>query len=320
MAVPQIVDGRRALADSALCAGAPGQLLASTMAGSETRDLQAGEYLLTAGEDNQLLYVVLSGVLGVHVPGTAHAHVRLGPGECVGELSLIDGLRVSADVIAEEPTVVLTLDREQIWALMDACPVVARNLLKVLAGRVRHDDRALGEADRLQRHYEEVATVDPLTGLRNRRWLDDAFVRQLDRTRRAGRPLSLLMIDVDYFKTINDECGHLVGDEVLRHLGQVLAGSLRPQDLLARFGGEEFAVLLPNVDEERAQSVAERLRQAVERAPSAPGGGMRPRVTVSIGVATLSADDTEPATATLLHRADQALYRAKQTGRNRVCA
>ncbi|MGE3179781.1 MAG: GGDEF domain-containing protein [Vicinamibacterales bacterium] len=313
-----VPDYRPALADADLFAGAPAPLLASTVAGSETRDLQAGDRLLAAGDDNDVLYIVLSGTLSVHVPGTTRPHVQLGVGECVGELSLIDGLHVSADVVADEPTVVLALDREQLWTLMDACPVVARNLLRVLAGRVRHDDRALGESDRLQRQYEEAATVDPLTGLRNRRWLDEAFERQAERTRRVGRSLSLLMIDVDHFKPINDQCGHLVGDAVLRHLAQVLAGSLRPQDLLARFGGEEFAVLLPGVERPQALSVAERLRHAVEQAPAAPGGGNRPRVTVSVGVATRGADEPETSTATLLERADRALYRAKQDGRNCV--
>lgn len=305
---------------SPLFAGAPEPLLHSMFAGCETRDLDTGERLLTSGQANDALYIVLAGSLSVHVPGTGRAHVHLGPGECVGELSLIDGLQVSADVIAEEDTVVVVVDREQMWRLVDATSQVARNLLRVLAGRVRHDDRMLGEADRLQRHFEEAATVDALTGLRNRRWLDDAFARQLDRATRTGRPLSVLMVDVDHFKRINDRHGHRTGDDVLLHIGRTLASCLRPQDLLARFGGEEFAVLLPGVGAEAALMVGERLRAAVEKTAAlieSAGRAVELPITVSVGVATTIAQEPETV-GRLLERADRALYRAKEDGRNRV--
>jgi diguanylate cyclase (GGDEF)-like protein len=320
-ALPDRCAVRDALLHSPLFEGAPAALLMSMMSGSETRELATGERLLSAGADNDVLFLVLAGSLSVHVPGTVQPHVRLGPGECAGELSLLDGLGASADVAADEEfTLVLAIEHEQLWTVMNACPSVARNLLRVLAGRVRHDDRALGEADRLQRVHEEAATIDSLTGLRNRRWLDDALVRQLHRARRTRRPLSVLMIDVDHFKAVNDEYGHLAGDEVLRHISGVLAGSLRPQDLLARFGGEEFAVVLPDADASQATPIAERLRLAVETAPPAPGAGVPPRVTVSVGVATETRFDDNAGPAALLDRADRALYQAKQAGRNHMRA
>ncbi|MGE3510924.1 MAG: GGDEF domain-containing protein [Vicinamibacterales bacterium] len=309
-----------ALFASSLFTGAPVPLLLSTVAGCETRDLSAGEHLLTAGQTNQVLYLVLSGRLSVHVPGTGRAHVQVGRGECVGELSLIDGLQVSADVVADEETVVVAIEREQLWSLLEASSQVARNLLRILAGRVRYDDRMLGESDRRERQFEEAATVDALTGLRNRRWLDEAFARQLDRSARTGRPLSILMIDVDHFKRINDAHGHPVGDQVLFHVGRTLASCLRPQDLLARFGGEEFAVLLPGVGGESAVAVGERLRGAVEQAHAVverATGAMAVPLTVSIGVATTSSEG--PVTVGhLIKRADEALYRAKHGGRNCV--
>ena len=130
-------------------------------------------------------------------------------------------------------------------ALRAVVPVVALNLLRMLAKRVRNDNRRLQDADRMQRKYEKAATVDALTGLRNRRWLNEAFERQLQRTLRSDQPVSVLMIDADHFKHVNDTHGHIVGDEVLVQIGRTLAAGLRPQDLLARYGGEEFAVLPP---------------------------------------------------------------------------
>src|SRR5262245_25993678 len=228
---------------SPLFRGVAPNLVAALVSASQSRQLAIHERLLTCGADNDRLYILVSGSVSVRVEGAEVPHVRLGPGECVGESSILDGRPATADVSAEEPTVVLSFDRQQLWSLVDASADVARNLLRLLAGRVRHDDTVIGEADRLHRYFERIATVDGLTGLRNRRWLDDAFARQLDRSGRTRQPASLLMIDLDHFKAVNDEHGHLVGDAVLCRVAQVLTSTLRPQDLLARYGGEEFAVM-----------------------------------------------------------------------------
>lgn len=304
---------------SPLFAGAPSGLVQAMVSGCETRELTTGEHLLTAGDANEVLYVVLDGSLSVRLPETEQPIVPVGPGECVGELSLLDGCRVSADVVAGAPTTVMAIEREQLWVLMEQAPVIARNMLRLLAGRVRNDNRLLQDAERKQSQYEKAATVDALTGLRNRRWMDEAFARQLQRSMASGQTVSVLMFDADYFKRINDTHGHLVGDEVLVHLGQTLAAGLRPLDLLARYGGEEFVAMLPNVTADVALAVAERLRHLVEHEqPHTSVDGLR-TVTVSIGVATVSADAPLSLPA-LLNRADQALLAAKRDGRNRVRA
>lgn len=287
------------------------------VSGCETRDLRDGERLLAAGQENDALWVVLSGTLSVRLPESTRFIAPVSVGECVGELSLLDDRRVSADVYAEGDAVVMAIEREQLWRLMEQVPVVARNLLRLLAGRVRNDNRLLQDADRMQSIYERAATVDALTGLRNRRWLDDAFARQLQRSMNANQPVSVLMFDADRFKRINDTYGHLVGDEVLVHVGQTLATGLRPLDLLARYGGEEFAALLPNVTKADALAAAERLRSAVERHPPKTAAGVLPDVTVSIGVAT-AVPDAPRGLLDVLHEADRALLEAKAAGRNRV--
>jgi diguanylate cyclase len=167
----------------------------------------------------------------------------------------------------------------------------------------------------LERANEELSALahqDGLTGLRNRRAADERLAHELARHRRLRRPLAVLLADIDHFKSINDRQGHAVGDAVLRAVAQRLAASLRETDLAARFGGEEFLVLLPETDRAGLARVAEKLRAAVESLNLEQVG----TVTTSLGGAV--AEDGAGDAALLLERADQALYGAKAAGRNRV--
>ncbi len=169
------------------------------------------------------------------------------------------------------------------------------------------------------RYHEEIyqlAVHDPLTELHNRRHFCEMADKEIGRALRHGRPLALCIIDVDLFKPVNDRYGHISGDEVLRQISALVRNHARNDDLAARIGGEEFALLLSECEREPAVRLAERLREAVAVASFAPGGEPQ-RITISIGIATLSADrDSRPA---LMAAADAALYRAKSEGRNRVC-
>ena len=161
-----------------------------------------------------------------------------------------------------------------------------------------------------------LAAQDALTGVANRRALMQALEQQLACAKRQRAPLSLLMLDIDHFKHVNDRYGHLAGDQVLRHVVAVVGQRLRAQDLLGRYGGEEFMLLLPGTDVAGAQQLAQQLCQAVQAAP-ADWAGQQIAVTVSVGIAGITsgqACDWE----TLLQLADKALYRAKDNGRNRV--
>ena len=161
-----------------------------------------------------------------------------------------------------------------------------------------------------------LAAQDALTGVANRRALMLALERELALAARQRTPLALLMLDIDHFKKVNDQYGHLAGDHVLRHVVGVLAQSQRAQDLLGRYGGEEFMLLLPGTDVAGAQQLAQQLRQAVQAAP-ADWVGQQIAVTVSVGIAAVRAGQSRN-WETLLQAADQALYRAKDNGRNRV--
>ncbi|MEO0424891.1 MAG: sensor domain-containing diguanylate cyclase [Pseudomonadota bacterium] len=169
------------------------------------------------------------------------------------------------------------------------------------------------------------AITDPLTGLHNRRYLDSRLREAIARARRERSPLACLLLDLDYFKRVNDTYGHLAGDEVLREVARRIQGAVRASDVCARYGGEELAVVLPDTRRVEAEALAERLRQVVCGAPIPVVSGRAITVTSSIGVATaapgtsLDPSETSAAVRDLLQAADQALFRAKAEGRDRVC-
>lgn len=186
-----------------------------------------------------------------------------------------------------------------------------RAFLRALLDRMTREDLSAAN-DKLQ----ALAHIDPLTGVGNRRDFETRAQRELARAQRHQRAVSLLTFDVDHFKRINDTHGHDVGDEVLRVLAGVAQQELREQDLLARFGGEEFVALLPDTTLDEALVVAERLRSMLG-ACRVPTADDEIRFTVSVGVAQLA--DGPSDLAALLKAADRALYQAKQKGRNQVC-
>jgi diguanylate cyclase (GGDEF)-like protein/PAS domain S-box-containing protein len=171
------------------------------------------------------------------------------------------------------------------------------------------------EIGRLQVALQELAVRDSLTGLYNRRYLDETLEREVSRARREGNPLALVMLDIDYFKRVNDTYGHQVGDEALRMLATTLLADVRTEDVACRYGGEEFLILLPNMPLETAIQRAEAWRQAIEEL-SVALGNFHITFTISLGVAAYPEHGKTP--DDLTRCADQALYRAKHEGRNQV--
>jgi diguanylate cyclase (GGDEF)-like protein len=167
---------------------------------------------------------------------------------------------------------------------------------------------------------EQESITDHLTGVYNRRYLQRRLQEEFERARRYGQPLSILLLDIDHFKRINDERGHAVGDLALRHFGTLCLNAVRAIDVVARYGGEELLVIAPHTAAAQAMLLAERLRQQVESSvlvvESEPSLRHELRFTVSVGVASLAAEDSN--SGALFERADRALYCAKSSGRNRV--
>jgi diguanylate cyclase (GGDEF)-like protein len=179
--------------------------------------------------------------------------------------------------------------------------------------------RSLNEKlDIVNRELETLSVTDSLTQAYNRRYFFEQLASELSRAERYGKPLTCVLLDVDHFKQVNDRHGHLVGDRVLARIAEILRGNIRSADVMARFGGEEFVILLPQTEANRAATLVDRIRQEIERErfPATERGTLR--VTVSAGIApyepVASAEDPDA----LLRETDQALYRAKAAGRNRI--
>ena len=170
---------------------------------------------------------------------------------------------------------------------------------------------------KLRDTLREMALRDALTGLYNRRYLEDAFSRELHRGERNGKPVSVVMIDIDHFKRFNDQHGHDAGDFVLSAVARAISNNIRPSDIACRYGGEELAVVLPETTLEIARDRAEEMRRAIRETNLTHLGQTLPGPTASFGVAVYPEHGTKP--ADLLKAADQALYRAKHEGRDRVC-
>jgi diguanylate cyclase (GGDEF)-like protein len=283
----------------------------------DRRDLSAGEQLVSPLEKNEHVFIVLSGSLKVHV-GSPSAPVlaTMEVGACVGEMSIIEDRDPSAYVIAAEDTHLLVIHQSILWDMVDASHEFAKNLLVVMSERVRSHNRVIADSFGELRKFERHATTDALTGLGNRHWMEESFPREIARCEKDRHPVSLVMIDVDNFKDFNDKFGHIAGDRALAAVSRVLRKQFRPRDVLVRYGGDEFAILLPQVDMQKAIQVADRVRAAVS---GTTGDGsdslIRIPVQISMGVAQLEQNSTLDK---LIRAADAALYRAKHAGRNVV--
>jgi diguanylate cyclase (GGDEF)-like protein len=283
----------------------------------DRRDLAKGELLLSPGEKNEYVYIVLSGSLNVHV-GSPDAPIltSMDVGACVGEMSIIEDRDPSAYVLGAEDTHLLLIHQSVLWEMVHASHEFAKNLLIMLSERVRSHNRVIADSYGELRKVERHARTDALTGLSNRFTMEETFERELDRCEKDGEPVSLIMIDIDNFKIFNDQFGHVAGDRALSAVASILRHQFRPRDLLVRFGGDEFAILLPEANEERAMVIAERVRKAV----SGETGGsddslIQIPVRISMGVAE---HQQGKSLSSLLRAADAALYRAKHAGRNVV--
>jgi len=285
---------------------------------AEHHILPKGEILLSPRSSNCDLYVVLSGLLTVHLDSpNSDLIATINVGECAGEMSLFDEGTPSAYVVAADDVRILKMSGEMVWDMIDNCEGFAKNFLHLTSSRMRTSNRTMSNSRRIQQHYESRANIDSLTRLHNRRWIDQNLPQTFEICVADKIPLCLMMIDIDHFKKYNDDNGHLAGDSCLKAVAEAIRISIRPNDLLGRFGGEEFVILLPDTNLASCDGVANRIKDEVEKTEVIGHKlEMLPSVTVSIGI-TESKPDTFY--EDIFKAADTALYKAKNSGRNCIC-
>ncbi|MBF0358439.1 MAG: GGDEF domain-containing protein [Magnetococcales bacterium] len=309
----------QAINEAPMFNGAPMDTLKKYLAECKTHRLQSGQVLIAPGEQNKFIYLVLSGSLSIHLDNQKSPSIRtVKVGGTVGELSLINSGKTSAYVISNNISNILIINRKSFWSIVNKMPIIARNLLEILSSWIVATDKTTLEHQRHIQELEGIALVDGLTGINNRRAFDNMLTRFLNRSTYGKHPLILIMIDVDYFKIYNDTHGHIGGDQALIALAATLRDTVRPGDFVYRYGGEEFAIILPNTRLKQCRNVAERVRQAVINTKIfMPDGSPLPSITISMGVAESIL--TENSEVDLKQRADKKLYEAKESGRNKFC-
>lgn len=304
--------------------------IAAICGAGKLREIEAREILFRHGDPGDSMYVLEQGEVElIFVDGVPGKLLR--DGDVFGEIALItDRHQRTATARAKTRCRLRVLDEAAFERLFETHPRLMARLLrntcsyllsseKRLISSLRQKNRQLEQTlDYLRRTKEEVdyqellANTDELTGLYNRRCLDRQLEKLVERTRKTGGGLALILVDLDRFKEVNDNVGHSAGDDVLRAVGAIIAGCVRSHDLPCRFGGDEFAIILTDIAPEQALARAEAIRKNVGELPPV---GSELLVTASIGVAMLGSGFSG---LELFDRADRELYEAKDRGRNCV--
>jgi diguanylate cyclase (GGDEF)-like protein len=288
------------------------------------REIKGGEVLFREGDEGNELFIVKRGTVAssIRLPDGSERQVALfNAGNFFGEMSIFENAPRSATCYCTEQSTLLGLHEKEFYRMIEEYPDIATKImyrmLNITTQRLRDTGEFLSDMVHWGEAARKRAITDELTGAYNRRFLDDAMMSQLELARNSGASLSLMMVDLDNFRDINEQYGHETGDRSIVEVVKVINRVLRESDILARFGGDEFVILMPDTTGETALEMAERTRLDVETKGILKGyGGRESGLTLSIGIASFPEDGDD--VKRLKEAADQALYRAKESGRNRV--
>ena len=288
------------------------------------RICQPGEIIIREHEPGDDFYIIRSGQTVV-VKGEFQNPTILGfrsMGEAIGEMALLENLPRSATVIALDVVSLWSFSREAFYLFLKENPAFSINLMNMLSGRIRQseEERMRGYAREKQQvvaleTLSRQATHDPLTGLFNRRYLDQILYGEIAHARQSNSLVGILMADVDHFKQINDRYGHKAGDLILQKLGELMKGCVRTADIVCRYGGEEFVIVMPGASEKTVDKCAEEIRSRFETL-CILFQNHKIHATISLGAAIYPLHGSN--VDEVFINADRAMYQAKQKGRNRV--
>ncbi len=292
-----------------------------------TVTLHDGEILFLEGDEGNDLYIVKNGKVsvGIRLPdGTDHEITRFSAGDFFGDMSIFDNAPRSATCRAVEETSLYSLSKAAFSDIIRDHPRIALKLmyrmLNVTTQRLRNTSELVSDMVIWGESARKRAVTDELTGVYNRRFLEDSLGNYMAEAREKGEALSLIIVDLDYFRRINERYGNAKGDEAIREATRLFTRFLRQRDVVARYGGDEFMILLPGAVSTEAMAVASAICAEVSTLSIAAGAdGATIGVTVSMGIASYPQHAGD--LPSLRSAADAALYRAKEGGRNRVlCA
>jgi len=287
-------------------------------------ELSEGQVLFREGEEGRDLYIIRSGSMGIAIAlpdGSEHEVARFSAGDFFGEMSIFDNAPRSATCRAAGGTTLWSLSKDAFARIVSSHPRIAYKLmyrmLNIATQRLRGTGTFVSEMVLWGENARKRAVTDELTGVYNRRFLEDSLDGYVAEAREKGVPLSLAMTDLDHFRQINEAYGHAKADEAIKEASKIYRSLLRPTDIVARYGGDEFVLIFPGTTAAEALDLAVTLCGEVEKLTTFRDlGGPIGKVTVSMGVAGFPEHARD--LAGLKAAADAALYRAKEAGRNRA--
>ncbi len=290
----------------------------------EPLNIAGGEVLCREGDEGHEMFIIESGKAAVTIKmqdDTEKQITEFSAGDFFGEMAIFENEKRSATCTALEESRILKLDKKDFIRLMEEHPVAAikimREMLDITSHRLANTSRFVSDMVRWGEEASRRAITDELTGLYNRRYLDSALEEQFKKTVKTGKPLSLVMVDLDFFREVNEQYSHEIGDEYIVEVSRVFKENFRETDIVSRYGGDEFTIIMPGTDLKKAAEVTEIIRKGVEKIDFLKKY-KGPDISLSTSQGIAAYPENCKSLDKLKELADKALYRAKESGRNRV--